>query len=54
MDGSPFTITLPVADVHVGCVIVPIVGAVGAVVVETGIKTFPDAKEVHPDALVTV
>ena len=28
--GSPFKITLPVARVQLGCVIVPIVGAVGA------------------------
>lgn len=52
--GRPLTITLPVANVHVGCVIVPIVGTVGGVVVEMGITTFADAKEVHPEPLVTV
>jgi hypothetical protein len=51
--GNPFNITLPVATVHVGCVIVPTVGAAGV----TGcafITTLADAGEVHPTALVTV
>jgi hypothetical protein len=52
-EGSPFNSTLPVATVHVGWVIVPIVGATG---VEgcTLITTFADATEVHPAELVTV
>ena len=51
--GKPLNITLPVATVHVGCVIVPTVGAVGV----TGcvlIITLSDATEVHPDAFVTL
>ena len=51
--GKPFKTTLPVDVVHVGCVIIPIVGAVGAAgcVLMT---TLADAIEIHPDALVTV
>jgi hypothetical protein len=51
--GKPFKIALPVATVHVGCVIIPTVGAVGVVGCVL-IITFPDAAEIHPDALVTV
>jgi hypothetical protein len=52
-EGSPFNITLPVAIVHVGWVIVPTVGTTG---VEgcTLITTCADAAEVHPAELVTV
>ena len=51
--GRPVNKTLPVARIQVGCVIVPIVGAVGV----TGcalITTSADASEVHPTELVTV
>jgi len=51
--GKPFNITLPVATVHVGWVIVPIAGAVGV----TGcalITTLPDAADVHPASNATV
>jgi hypothetical protein len=51
--GKPFNTTLPVDRAHVGCVIVPIVGAVGA----AGwvlITTLADDAEIHPAALVTV
>ena len=51
--GKPFNTTLPVANAHVGCVIVPTVGAPG----EPGaalMTTLPDAGEVHPATLVTV
>ena len=52
-DGKLFNTTLPVAIVHVGCVMVPTVGAggVGGWVV---ITTLADDDEIHPDALVTV
>src|SRR5664280_796196 len=52
-EGNPLNTTLPVANAQVGCVIVPIAGAVGV----TGcalITTLPDAGETHPEALVTV
>ena len=51
--GKPFNITVPVATVHVGCVIVPATGAVG-VTGCTLITTLADALEVQPAALVTV
>jgi protein involved in polysaccharide export with SLBB domain len=52
-DGRLFSTTLPVATVHVGWVIVPIVGAVGV----TGwalIVAFNETDEVQPEELVTV
>ena len=51
--GNPLKSTLPVANKHVGCVIVPTTGVVG---VEgcTSITAFDVATEVHPDAFVTV
>ena len=52
-DGKSLKAILPVAIVHVGCVIVPTTGAVGA----SGavlITTLEVATEVQPDALVTV
>ena len=52
-DGKPHNSTLPVATVHVGCVIVPTVragGVAGWVLITTG----ADTVEVHADALVTV
>jgi hypothetical protein len=51
--GNPLNATLAVAVAHVGCVMVPIVGAEGV----TGCAltaAFADATEVHPEALVTV
>ncbi len=51
--GRSFKTTLPVDTVHVGCVIVPTVGAEG----EAGavfITTLAEDDEVHPVALVTV
>lgn len=51
--GSPFNTTLPVATVHVGCVMVPTIGAAGV----TGwalITTLAEATEVQPTELVTV
>ena len=52
-DGNPFNTTLPVATLHVGCVIVPGVGAVGV----TGwalITILDDDAETHVAAFVTV
>ena len=51
--GKPFRITLPVATVQVGWVMVPTVGAVGVVGCAL-ITTLAEAGEVHPEALVTV
>jgi hypothetical protein len=52
-DGRPLNITLPVATLHVGCVIVPTVGATGGVGTAL-ITTFNDDPETQPAALVTV
>lgn len=52
-EGKPFSTTLPVAILHVGCVIVPTTGAggdAGAAI----ITTFPEGWEIHPEELVTV
>ena len=51
--GKPLNTTLPVATEQVGCVIVPIVGAVGVGGCVL-ITTSADASEVHPTELVTV
>jgi hypothetical protein len=52
-EGKPFKTTLPVATVQVGWIIVPTSGAVG--VDGCGeMTTLPDAREVHPEAFVTV
>ena len=51
--GNPFNTTLPVAIAHVGCVIVPTVGAVG----DKGwavISTLAEAGEMQPEEFVTV
>lgn len=51
--GNPLSTTLPVAAEHVGCVIVPTVGADGV----TGwvfIETLFEDPEVHPAEFVTV
>lgn len=51
--GKPFNITLPVAVEHVGCVMVPIVGAAG--IAGCGLMTIlADGEDVHPDEFVTV
>ena len=51
--GSPLNATLPVDNVHVGCVTVPITGVVGV----TGwafTTAFAEEADVHPRLLVTV
>jgi hypothetical protein len=53
VEGSPLKTTLPVDIAHVGCVIVPVTGAVG-VAGCAFITTLADGTEVHPAALVTV
>jgi len=53
VEGKPFKTTLPVANAHVGCVIIPTVGAVGGIGTVL-ITTDEDAVEVHPNELVTV
>lgn len=52
--GSPLNCTLPVPTVHVGCVIVPITGAVGVPGATLMVALVVDATEVHPEELVTV
>lgn len=52
--GSPLNCTLPVLTVQVGCVIVPITGAVGVPGAALIVALVVDAAEVHPEALVTV
>lgn len=52
-EGKPLNATLPDATAHVGCVTLPVIGAVGV----SGcvlITMFTDAEEEHPAALVTV
>ena len=51
--GNPDKVTLPVATLQVGWVMVPIVGAVGVAACVL-ITTLADAGEIHPEALVTV
>jgi hypothetical protein len=53
LDGKPLNTTLPVAVAHVGCVMVPTVGAVGAVGCAL-ITILEELEETHDDALVTV
>jgi hypothetical protein len=53
LDGKLLNTTLPVANSQVGCVIIPIIGAVGVIGCAL-ITTLPEATDVHPDALVTV
>lgn len=52
-NGKLLNTTLPVATAHVGCVMIPKVGAVGFVGWAL-ITTLAEATEIHPDALVTV
>ena len=51
--GNPLKTILPIASAHVGCVMVPTIGAVGVVGCVL-IATLDVATETHPDALVTV
>ena len=51
--GNPFNTTVPVDKVHVGCIIVPTVGADGDAGC-AGITTLPDDGDIHPAELVTV
>lgn len=53
LDGSPLSATLPVETAQVGCVMVPITGAVG-VAGCAFITTLPVEGEIQPEALVTV
>ena len=51
--GNPLKTTLPVATLHIGCVIVPTVGAVGVAGCAL-IIILADADEEHPTEFVTV
>ena len=51
--GNPLNTTLPVAVAHVGCVMVPTVGALGVPGCAV-ITTSADADEIQPTELVTV
>jgi hypothetical protein len=51
--GKPLSSTLPVANEHVGCAIVPVIGAEGVRGCEL-ITMLADAEEVHPAAFVIV
>jgi hypothetical protein len=53
LDGKPFNTTLPVAVTQVGCVMVPTVGAEGAVGCAS-MTILDELEETHDDALVTV
>jgi hypothetical protein len=53
LDGKSFRITLPVATVQVGAVIIPTDGAAG-VAGCTWITAFADDRDTHPKELVTV
>ena len=52
LDGKPFTVTLPVETLQVGCIVVLTEGAVGALGAAL-IMTLSEAEEVHPAALIT-
>ena len=52
-EGKPLRITLPVGTEYVGCVMVPITGAVG-VGGWAGITTLADGRDVQPKSFVTV
>ena len=52
-DGNPLKATLPVVVIQLGCVIESIIGAL-AVVGWASITTLAEAKEVQPEAFVTV
>jgi hypothetical protein len=53
LDGNPLNTTLPVAVAHVGCVMVPTMGAVGALGAAL-MTILEELDETHDDALVTV
>ena len=53
MFGKPLNTTLPVATLHVGWVIVPMIGAAGLPGAGS-ITTSADSPEVHPAALVII
>jgi hypothetical protein len=54
VSGRPFSTTLPVVAIHEeGCVMVPIIGAVGAVGARL-ITTLEDSTDIHPASLVTL
>ena len=52
-DGNPLSATEPVVTAHVGCVIVPTVGAAGAAGTAL-MTTLAEDEEVHPAAFLTV
>jgi hypothetical protein len=52
-EGNPLNTTLPVETLHVGCVMVPIVGAFGVTGCEL-ITTLAEETDTHVEALVTV
>ena len=52
-EGKPLNTTLPVATLHVGCVIVPTIGAVG-VIGGVLITMFEEAGEIQFDSSSTV
>ncbi len=52
-EGNPLRITPPVGTVHVGCVMVPTIGA-GGVTGCVVITMLADVSDVHPSAVVTV
>ena len=51
LDGKPFKVTLPVETLQVGCVVVPIEGAVGALGAVL-MTTFAEAEDVQPATFV--
>ena len=52
-EGKPLNATLPLATLHVGCVMVPIIGMVGLVGWAL-ITILDEAVEIQPEAFVTV
>jgi hypothetical protein len=54
LDGKPLNDTLPVANVHVGCVIVPTTGVFGVVGKEVIVADVAEGTEVQLDEFVTV
>ena len=50
--GNEFNTTLPVAEAHVGWVIVPMVGLVG-IAIAALIVTLAEGTDVHPEGIVT-
>ena len=51
--GNPLMATLPVDTAHVGCVIVPVIGAAGVKGCEL-ITTSAVTRDIHPEAVVIV